>query len=161
MRWYFVFDLWDKPNPAFRLAAILANKCNKQAVLKKHFIKWKTDVCRWGWTFSVLRTAALQAQKFLIPPPVTRFPPAHRPPPQKDMFILTEDFSLQSGSSSKAAVSTEHRKAKRCIFAERQVSSGTHPIRSLLHLLRLCPLSSFLLLLVLFQTRISPRTFFF
>lgn len=70
------------------------------------------------------------------------------PPKRKHMLILTEVFSLQPGSSSKAPAPTKHRKAKTCISAKRQVSNDTHPVRASLHLQRLYPVSSFLPLLV-------------
>lgn len=153
MRRFFVFNVWDKPKPAFCLAATLANKRNKQGVLEKYFIKWKTDDCRWGWTLSVLQTAALCAQKFLIPPSAP-------PPKKRHAYFDRRFFPPARIQDPEAAASTKHRKAKAHVFAKRQVSSGTRPVRSSLHLLRLYPASSFLLLLVLFYSRISPRTFF-
>lgn len=70
------------------------------------------------------------------------------------------DFPLQPGSSSKAAASTTHRKAKGCMFAKSQVSSCTYPVRS-----PRLPLKPYYVsfhdavLLFLLSCRISPWAF--
>lgn len=87
--------------------------------------------------------------------------PSSCAPKKEKTCLLWQIFSLQPGSSSKAAAPTQHRKATARSFAKRQVSNSVHPVRSSLHLLTLYPESSFLPPLFLFYSRISPRTFFF